>query len=101
MDKNSDANSGENKFSNFLVNTSNQANLADLNDVTAYQINSVFIFINPYCLESFEMEDVPGLEINVDEKGSVWLNDEQFELIEVKPGIAVFGIVKQDKEKNL
>lgn len=94
----SDNNTMENKFSNFLINASNQANLTGVNNLSASQINSVFIFIDPYKLESFEMEEIPDLEINMDREGCVWLNDQQFKLIEIKPGISVFGIIKDNKE---
>jgi len=97
--KKSDDNTTDNKFSNFLINASNQANLTGTSDVTAYQINSVFIFIDPYKLESFEMEEVPGLEIDIDEKGYVCINGQEYKLIETTPGISVFGVVKHDKEQ--
>ena len=94
--KESDNTPMDNKFSNFLINASNQANLTGVKNLSAIQINSVFIFIDPYRLESFELEETPDLEINMDEKGYVWLNGKQLELVEIKPGISVFGVIKDD-----
>lgn len=94
----SDSNTIQNTPAKFLINTSNQANLTDVNDISAYQINSVFIFVDPYRLENFKIEEAPELEVDMDKKGHVWINNQEYELIEIKPGISIFGIVKHKKE---
>ncbi|MBZ4645617.1 MAG: hypothetical protein JG777_1106 [Clostridia bacterium] len=84
----------ENKFYNFLVNLSNQANLAGTNNISPVQLNSVLVFISPYALENLNFEGL-DIDLRVDEKGSIWINDHPFQAIEIKPGVKVLGISRR------
>ncbi|NLM98148.1 MAG: hypothetical protein GX175_11175 [Halanaerobiaceae bacterium] len=84
------------EFSNFLINASNQANLTTVNDLSAVQINSVFIFVDPYRLKNFSIEELPDLEIQMNDGQSIRLNNQDFELIEISPGISVFGVLAHE-----
>lgn len=83
-----------NKSYNFLVNSSNQANLTGTNNLTATQLNSLFILVHPYYIEKYNFAGL-DIDLRIDEKGSVWLNNKEFELMEVMPGVKVFGILKR------
>jgi hypothetical protein len=82
------------KTYNFLINASNQANLASSSNMSAIQLNSILVFINPYELEKLNFEDL-DINIQVDEKGIIKVNDLPVEPIEIKPGIRILGIAKK------
>ncbi|PKM79216.1 MAG: hypothetical protein CVU88_06940 [Firmicutes bacterium HGW-Firmicutes-13] len=79
---------------NFLINASNQANLAGAEGISPTQLNSIFMSISPYYIEKLELEGL-DLNISVDEQGSIWINDNQFEAVEIMPGVSLFGIIKR------
>ncbi|MFP4662400.1 MAG: hypothetical protein ACLFPF_09425 [Halanaerobiales bacterium] len=85
------------KFFNFLINCANQANLVGLNDSNPVQISSLFVFVKPYILKKFDVDEGLDIEINMDENGTIWVDDEAFEPIEVNPGVSIFGIMKNDE----
>lgn len=80
---------------NFLINTSNQANLCNTNNTSHSQINALFVLISPYYIEEFHLK---GLDLNIkmSEEGKFILDNQEFDAFEVKPGIKVFGISKQN-----
>lgn len=79
---------------NILVNASNQANLTGTNNISPKQMNAVFIVVSPYYLEKFSVKDF-DLEIQVDKKGLLWVNGKQFKLMELQPGISIFGVLQR------
>lgn len=81
----------------FMINASNQANLSNSNDISPVQLNSIFVFINPYYIEKLNLE---GLDLNfkMNEEGVITINNKNFELIEVEPGVKVFGISSQKED---
>ncbi len=83
---------------NFLINASNQANLSSNSNITAAQFNSFFVFIHPYELEKMNFD---GFEINIDmdDKGNLCINDTTFEAIEISPGVKIFAISKTKLER--
>lgn len=83
-----------NKKYNFLINASNQANLASDSNISAVQLNSILVFINPYKLERLNFEDL-DIDIQIDERGILKVNDLLIKPVEVKPGVKVLGIVKK------
>lgn len=83
----------DNRIYNFMINTSNQANLSRSNSISPVQLNAVFILIHPYFIEKFNIEGLE-LDLNVSEEGIVTINDKNYETIEVKPGIKIFGVSK-------
>ncbi|SCY50257.1 hypothetical protein [Alkaliphilus peptidifermentans] len=78
---------------NLLINATNQANMYKTKNNNTTQINSIFIFVDPYQLESLELEDLT-IEINVDDKGNFIIDNEEFKPIELKKGIKVLGLTK-------
>lgn len=82
------------KAYNFLINASNQANLVSSSNMSAVQLNSILIFINPYELEKLNFEDL-DIDIQIDKKGVIKVNNLPVEPIEIKPGVKVLGIVKK------
>lgn len=46
------------KVYNFMINTSNQANLSRSNNISPVQLNAVFVLVNPYYIEQFNIEDL-------------------------------------------
>lgn len=84
------------KFSNFLINASNQANITASDDISAVQINSVFVFVDPYRLKNFSIEELPDLEIQMNDGQSIRLNNQDFKLIEISPGVSVFGVLAHE-----
>lgn len=85
------------KIYNFMINASNQANLTGNNDFSPTQLNSLFIVINPYYIEKLNIDGI-DLDIQIDENSRVKINDRFYEMVEIKPGIKVFGISKQSGE---
>ncbi len=77
----------------FLINASNQANVSSTSNVTAVQLNAFLVFIEPYELESLNLEGF-DIEVNMEEDGKVRIDGLTFETIEVKPGVKVLGIFK-------
>ncbi len=82
------------KTYNFLINASNQANLASSSNLSAIQLNSVLIFVYPYELEKLNFEGL-DIDIRIDGRGVIRVNDIPVEAIEVKPGVKVLGISKK------
>lgn len=82
------------KTYNFLINASNQANLSSSSNMSAVQLNSILVFINPYELEKLNFEDL-DIDIQVDGKGIIKVNGLPVEPIEIKPGLRVLGITKK------
>lgn len=85
---------GEKKFYNFMINASNQANLSNSDNLSPMQLNSVFVFISPYILEKVEIEGL-DIDIRMDDKGFIHINDLQFDPVEIAPGVSVLGILKR------
>lgn len=84
----------ENKYYNFMINASNQANLSSSNNVSPIQLNSVFVFIAPYTLEKADIEGL-DVDIRMDDKGSVFINNVEFKPVEITSGVSVLGILKR------
>lgn len=89
-------NSGE-KIYNFLINCLNQTNITGKDNLKAMQLSSLFIFIDPYKLESCNLEGL-DVDIKIDDNGTIWLDDQPFKPVEIEPGITVFGITKNAEE---
>lgn len=85
------------KCFNFIINASNQANLTNTYKLPSTQINAVFVLINPYCIEDFNLEDM-NLSIKMSEEGSILIDNKEYKAVEVEPGIRVFGILKNNGE---
>lgn len=81
-------------YFNFLINASNQANLANTSDLTYSQINALFVLVYPYSLENFDIEGL-NLDIKMSEDGSIYIDGKNFEAVEIQPGIKILGIVKK------
>lgn len=81
----------ENKHLNLFVNAINQANILNLKDSDYSQTNSIFVFINPYELESFKFESL-SIELKIDEQGLVWIDNTSYKPLEIKPGIYILGL---------
>lgn len=79
---------------NFLTNLNNQSNLVNVNNVSNKQINSVFLLVSPYYINKFSQEGL-DIEIEMNEKGIITINNKEYEAIEVKPGVKVFGVIKR------
>jgi hypothetical protein len=79
---------------NLIINESNQANLCNNENISAAQINSVFVFINPYTLESFKVDGL-NIDIKIDDNGFISVNGKEFEIVEAAPGVKIFGILKR------
>ena len=84
----------DNKIYNFMINASNQANLANKRNVSPVQVNSVFVVINPYYIERLNFENL-NLDIKMNENGVISINNRNFRMIEIEPGIKVFGIYEE------
>lgn len=87
----------DSKIYNFMINASNQANLANKHNVSPVQFNSVFVVIHPYYIERLNFENL-DLDIRMNENGSISINNRNYKLIEIEPGIRVFGIYEEKKE---
>jgi hypothetical protein len=82
------------KSFNFLINSSNQANLSGVSNVDARQINTVFVLIAPYYIDRFNMEGL-DMNIRVDEEGVLWVDKQSFEPIEIARGVKIIGIIQR------
>lgn len=82
------------KIYNFMINASNQANLTNSDNVSPMQLNSIFVFISPYALEKVNLEGL-DIEIRMDDKGFIHINDLQFEPVEITSGVSVLGVLKR------
>lgn len=89
--------SDNNKIYNFMINASNQANLANKHNVSPIQINSVFVVINPYYIDKLNFENL-NLDIRMNENGVISINNKNYHMIEIEPGIKVFGIYEEKEE---
>jgi len=83
-----------NRICNFMINASNQANLANRQNTSPVQVNSVFVVINPYYIERLSLENL-NLDIRMNENGILSINNRSFRMIEIEPGIKVFGIYEE------
>ena len=81
------------KSYNFLTNLNNQSNIVNGNNISVKQVNSVFILISPYHMNKCNLEGL-DIDLNIDEKGSIFIDDKEYEAVEVKPGIKIFGVIK-------
>lgn len=87
---------GDNKTGrsyNFLTNLNNQSNIVNGSNISVKQVNSVFILISPYHMNKCNLEGL-DIDLNIDEKGSIFIDDKEYEAVEVKPGIKIFGVIK-------
>ncbi|HHV99370.1 MAG TPA: hypothetical protein GXX36_07325 [Clostridiaceae bacterium] len=80
-----------------LINASNQANLTNISNMSAAQANVVFVLVNPYYIDNFNLENM-NLNISMNEHNKVIINDKEFDTIEMQPGIRVFGVIESIKE---
>ncbi|MCG8538533.1 MAG: hypothetical protein MJA82_01170 [Clostridia bacterium] len=78
---------------NFLTNLNNQSNIVNGSNISVKQVNSVFILISPYHMNKCNLEGL-DIDLNIDEKGSIFIDDKEYEAVEVKPGIKIFGVIK-------
>ena len=78
---------------NFLTNLNNQYNIVNGSNISVKQVNSVFILISPYHMNKCNLEGL-DIDLNIDEKGSIFIDDKEYEAVEVKPGIKIFGVIK-------
>jgi len=86
-----------NKYFNFLINASNQANLTDTYDMSSVQANVLFVLVNPYYIDNFDLDNM-NLSIRMNENNKVFINDKEFNTVEIQPGIRVFGVIENNKE---
>lgn len=98
MESSSETKTPANKNYNFLINSSNQANMSGSSNISPFQLNSVFIMVSPYYVEKFNLEGL-DLEIKMDGQGTMWINGNPFKTVELGPGVSILGISvnKQDK----
>ncbi|WP_432665365.1 hypothetical protein R9X47_03685 [Wukongibacter baidiensis] len=94
MESNHKGGKTENRIFNFLTNLNNQSNLVSATNVSSEQMNSVFLLVSPYYLNKFNQEGL-DIEIEIDEKGVITINNKQYEAIEIKPGVKIFGVIKR------
>ncbi|NLY77407.1 MAG: hypothetical protein GX080_04875 [Tissierellia bacterium] len=85
--------SDDTRIYNFMINASNQANLSRSNNLSPIQLNAVFVLVNPYYMEQFNIEDL-DLNLKVDEEGVIRINNKNYEMLEIEPGIKIFGVSK-------
>lgn len=78
-----------------MINSSNQANLTRNNNISPVQLNSIFIVIDPYYIEKLNIEGL-DLEIKMGEDNRITINNRNYEMVELEPGIKIFGICKED-----
>lgn len=81
------------KVYNFMINTSNQANLSRSNNISPVQLNAVFVLVNPYYIKQFNIEDL-DLNLKVDKERTITINDKNYEMLEIEPGVKIFGVSK-------
>lgn len=84
----------EKKVFNFLINASNQANLTNTDNVSPMQLNSIFVFISPYDLEKVAIEGL-DIDVRMDDKGLIFINNDQFDPVEITSGVSILGILKR------
>jgi hypothetical protein len=58
------------------------------------QLNSVFVFISPYALERAEIEGL-DIDVRMDDKGLIFINNVQFDPVEITSGVSALGILKR------
>ncbi|GFN36606.1 hypothetical protein [Tepidimicrobium xylanilyticum] len=87
----------DNKIYNFMINASNQANLTSNNNISPTQLSSIFIVISPYYIEKLNIEGL-DLDIKVSENNTVTINNIDYEMVEINPGVKIFGLCKHNKE---
>lgn len=85
------------KIYNFMINASNQANLSNNRNISPTQLNAVFILISPYYIEKFNIEGL-DLDFRMNEEGIITINNKDYEMLELKPGIKIFGISRQKED---
>lgn len=85
--------SDDTRIYNFMINASNQANLSRSNNLSPIQLIAVFVLVNPYYMEQFNIEDL-DLNLKVDEEGVIRINNKNYEMLEIEPGIKIFGVSK-------
>lgn len=85
------------KYFNFLINATNQANLTDTYNMSSVQANVLFVLVNPYYIDNFQLENM-NLNIKMTESDKVIINDKEFSTVEIQPGIRVFGVIENNKE---
>lgn len=81
------------KSYNFLINALNQANLTNTYNVSPIQANVLFVLVSPYYIDNLNLEGL-ALNIKINENGSVLLNNQVFDAVEIQPGVKVFGVSK-------
>lgn len=79
---------------NFMTNLNNQSNIVDTNNLSMDQINSVFILISPYYVNEYNLEGF-DINLNIDEKGKIFINNKEYEALEIEPGVKLFGVIKR------
>lgn len=79
---------------NILVNASNQSNQSEVENLKTQQINSVFLLVSPYYVEKFNMAGL-DLDIRIDDDGTLWVDKQCFEPIEIARGVKIIGIIKR------
>lgn len=89
-----DAINNKNSYS-FLINALNQANLTNTYNVSPIQANAFFVLVHPYHIENFYLDGL-NLDIKINDDGSVIINNEVFQALEIGPGVKVFGISKRE-----
>lgn len=79
---------------NFLINASNQGSLTHSYNTSPLQVNALFVLVSPYYIEKFNLEGL-DLDIMMDSKGTILINNEKFSTLEIEPGIRAFGLSKE------
>jgi len=49
--------------------------------------------VNPYYIERFNIGDL-DLNLKVDKEGTVTINDKSYDMLEIEPGVKIFGVSK-------
>lgn len=94
MEQDSKKEKDKNRDISFLTNINNQSNIVNANNVSTEQINSVFILVSPYYINKFSLNGL-DINLNIDEKGTVFINNKEYETVEIKHGVKMFGIIKR------
>lgn len=94
MEENGRKEKDKNSAFNFLTNLTNQSNIVNANNVSTNQINSVFILVSPYYINKFNLDGV-DINLNIDKAGTIFINDKEYEAVEIKPGVKIFGILER------
>jgi len=85
------------RYFNFLINASNQANLTDTYNMSSVQANVLFVLVNPYYVDSFDLDNM-NLNIRMNENNKIIINGKEFNTVEIQPGIRVFGVIENNRE---